>query len=107
MGGAQAIRIGVNHFELFSHIGLFSPAIGNLDPATQYEGKLADAASVNKQLHLLWIGIGTEDGLHDGVKNSHDALEKAGIKHVWVESGGSHNWTVWRKYLADFAPRLF
>ena len=49
----------------------------------------------------------TEDGLHDGVKNSHDALEKAGIKHVWVESGGSHNWTVWRKYLADFAPRSF
>jgi enterochelin esterase family protein len=51
--------------------------------------------------------IGTEDSLHDGVKASHDNLEKAGIRHVWVESGGAHEWTVWRKYLADFAPRLF
>lgn len=107
MGGAEAMRIGLNHLDLFARIGLFSPAIGNLDPATSYEGKLADAAAVNGQLRLLWIGIGTEDGLHDGVKASHDNLAKAGVKHVWVETGGAHTWTVWRKYLADFAPRLF
>ena len=107
MGGAEAMRIGMNHLELFTRIGLFSPAIGNLDPATSYDGKLADAAAINKQLRLLWIGIGTEDSLHDGVKTSHENLEKAGIQHVWVETGGAHTWTVWRKYLADFAPRLF
>ncbi len=107
MGGAEAMRIGVNHLELFTRIGLFSPAVGNLDPATSYDGKLADAAAINKQLRLLWIGIGTEDSLHDGVKASHKNLESAGIKHVWVETGGAHTWTVWRKYLADFAPRLF
>ena len=107
MGGAEAMRIGIHHLELFAHIGLFSPAIGNLDPAVNYDGKLADAAAVNRQLRLLWIGIGTGDSLHDGVKASHENLEKAGIRHVWVESEGAHTWTVWRKYLADFAPRLF
>jgi enterochelin esterase-like enzyme len=107
MGGAEAMRLGVNHLDRFSHIGLFSPAIGNLDPAVHYDGKLSSAASVNRQLRLLWIGIGTEDPLHDGVKASREALDRAGIKHVWVESGGGHTWTVWRRYLADFAPLLF
>ena len=87
MGGAQAMRIGITQLELFSYIGLFSPALGNLDPAKEYGGKLAYAAAGNGKLHLLWIGIGTEDFLHDGVKATHENLEKAGIKHVWVESG--------------------
>jgi enterochelin esterase-like enzyme len=62
---------------------------------------------VNQQLRLLWIGVGSDDFLLGPVRGSHEILEKAGIKHVWVESSGAHVWTVWRKYLADFAPRLF
>lgn len=105
MGGAEAMRIGLHHLELFASIGLFSPAIGNVDPARDYDGKLADA---NGQLRLLWIGIGRDDtNFFPGVQKSHEVLEKAGIRHVWLESDGAHTWTVWRKYLADFAPRLF
>ncbi len=107
MGGAQTMRIGLNHPELFASLGLFSPAIGNLDPAKDYDGKLADAVVVNKSFPLIWIGIGRGDFLYEGVKVSHENLEKAGIKHVWVETDGAHVWTVWRKYLADFAARLF
>jgi enterochelin esterase-like enzyme len=72
-----------------------------------YDGGLANPTRLNQQLRLLWIGIGSDDFLFAPVKESHAALEKAGIKHVWVESSGAHIWTVWRKYLADFAPRLF
>jgi len=105
MGGAEAMRIGLHHLDLFAFIGLFSPAIGNLNPARDYDGKLADA---NKQLRLLWIGVGRDDPMFfPGVMKSQEALDKAGIRHVWVESDGAHTWTVWRKYLADFAPRLF
>ena len=107
MGGAEAMRIGLNHLDRFAYIGLFSPAIGNLDPARSYDGKLSDAKAVNRQIRLLWIGIGKDDPLNPGVKASHENLEKAGIKHVWLESEGAHTWTVWRKYLAEFTPRLF
>lgn len=107
MGGAQALRIGFNHLDQFSYLGAFSPAIDITDTKKDYDGALADPAKVNQQLLLLWIGIGTDDFLHAPVSESHQVLEKAGIKHVWVESSGSHVWTVWRKYLADFAPRLF
>ena len=107
MGGAQTMRIGLNHPELFASLGLFSPAVGNLDPATDYDGKLADAASINKSLKLLWIGIGRDDSLVPGVKFSHENLEKAGVKHAWSETEGAHVWTVWRKYLVDFGSQLF
>ena len=107
MGGAQALRIGLNHLDQFSYLGAFSPAIAMTDTAKDYDGALADSVKINRQLHLLWIGIGTDDFLHNPVRQSHELLENAGIKHVWVESSGAHVWTVWRKYLADFAPRLF
>ena len=101
------MRIGVNHPDLFQDVGLFSPAIGDLDPATDYNGRFKDAAAFNRSMKLLWIGIGTEDFLLEGVRTSHQNLAKAGVQHVWVETPGAHVWTVWAEYLVDFAPRLF
>lgn len=107
MGGAQALRIGLNHLDQFAYLGAFSPAIAITDVAKDYDGVLTETGKVNQQLRLLWLGIGSDDFLFLPVKESHETLEKAGITHVWVESSGAHVWTVWRKYLADFAPRLF
>jgi len=107
MGGAQALRIGLNHLDQFAYIGAFSPAIDITDATKDYDGDLANPVRLNQQLRLLWIGIGNADFLFEPVRESHETLEKAGIRHVWFESSGAHVWTVWRKYLADFAPRLF
>ncbi len=107
MGGGQAVRIGLNHQDLFSYLGAFSPALFITDTARDFDGDLVDAAKVNRQLRLLWIGVGSDDFLLKPVTDTHEVLKKAGINHVWVESSGAHVWTVWRKYLADFAPRLF
>ena len=107
MGGGQAVRIGLHHLDRFAYLGAFSPAFFVTDTSKDYDGAFADPAKLNQQLRLLWIGVGGDDFLLTPVKGSHEALEKAGIKHVWVESSGAHSWTVWRKYLADFAPRLF
>lgn len=107
MGGAQALRIGLTHLDQFAYVGSFSPAIAITDTSKDYDRMLRDPNKLNQQLRVLWLGIGTQDFLFSSVKRSHETLENAGIKHVWVESSGSHVWTVWRKYLADFAPRLF
>ena len=46
--------------------------------------------------------------MYEGVKNYHEALEKAGIKHTYYESPGtSHEWLTWRRCLNEFAPLLF
>jgi len=107
MGGAQALRIGLHHLDQFAYLGAFSPAIAITDTTKDYDGALGNPARLNQQLRLLWIGIGSDDFLFAPVQESHATLGKAGIRHVWVESSGSHVWTVWRRYLADFAPRLF
>ena len=107
MGGAQALRIGLNHLDQFGYLGAFSPAVEITDTAKDYDGALTNPERLNQQLRLLWVGIGRDDFLYAPVKESHEALMRAGINHVWVESSGAHVWTVWRRYLADFALRLF
>ena len=49
----------------------------------------------------------TGDRGYEGATALHQALDAAGVRHVWFEGPGSHEWQVWRKHLQDFAPRLF
>ena len=106
MGGAQAFRLGLAHLDTFAYLGAFSAAVANLDFAKDYDGKLADPR-INRELKLLWMGVGKQDGLHDGLQAIHQNLERAGVNHVWVESEGGHVWGEWRTYLSQFASLLF
>jgi enterochelin esterase family protein len=58
-------------------------------------------------IRLLWIGCGKDDRLIEGSRQLAESLEKAGIKHELRETPGAHQWMVWRRYLAEVAPRLF
>ena len=106
MGGGQALRIGLDHLDKFSHLGVFSsgkPA----DMETRHAKALGDAKGTNARLKLFWIGIGTGDGALERARALHAALEKAGVQHEYVETGGGHFYPVWRRYLSIIAPRLF
>jgi enterochelin esterase family protein len=71
-----------------------------------YNGAFANPAEINRKVRLLWMGIGTEEG--PGMKALHEALDKAGVKHVYYESPGTaHEWLTWRRCLYEFAQRLF
>jgi enterochelin esterase-like enzyme len=117
MGGMQTFQITFNHLDLFSHIGGFSGAAGplvlgnqKLDPKTAFGGALADPAAFAKKVHLLWLGVGTEEPerMRDGIRRLHASLAEANVDHVYYESPGTdHEWQTWRRDLNDFAPRLF
>jgi enterochelin esterase family protein len=117
MGGMQTFLITLDHLELFSHIGGFSGAGGTLvlgdrklDPKTDYHGVFADPAAFAKQVHVLWLGVGTAEPerMREGIRRFHTSLQEASIAHVYVESPGTdHEWQTWRRALRDFAPRLF
>jgi enterochelin esterase family protein len=117
MGGMQTFQVTLNHLDLFSHIGGFSGAGGplvlggeKLDPKTAYNGVFADAAAFAKKVHLLWLGVGTEEleRMREGIRRLHASLTEAGIAHVYYESPGTdHEWQTWRRDLKDFAPKLF
>ncbi|HZV03827.1 MAG TPA: alpha/beta hydrolase-fold protein [Gemmataceae bacterium] len=115
MGGMQTFQITLKHLDLFAYIGGFSGGGGGFggtpfDPKTAHNGVMADAGEFNRKVRLLWLGIGTAEGerMYNSIKNYHEALEKAGIKHVYYESPGTaHEWLTWRRCLHEFAPRLF
>lgn len=117
MGGMQTFQVTLNHLDLFSYIGGFSGAAGplvlgnqKLDPKTAYNGVFADPAAFAKKVHLLWIGVGTEEPerMRAGLQRLHTSLQEANIQHVFYESPGTdHEWQTWRRDLKDFAPRLF
>lgn len=118
MGGMETFQVTFNHLELFSYIGGFSGA-GNpflaapgskFDTKTAYNGALADPDAFAKRVHLLWIGVGTNepDRMKSGLESLHTSLEEGKIQHIFYESPGTdHEWQTWRRDLKDFAPRLF
>ncbi len=106
MGGGQSIHIGFSHLNLFSAIGAFSAA-APADFETRFADVLKDPKATNAQLKTLWIACGKDDFL---LKRNQDftALLKAHqIRHTFEETEGAHTYTVWRRYLGEFAPLLF
>jgi len=85
--------------------GLFRVNDENID--TVFGGALADPAAFNKQIRLLHISWGTEEG-NFGFPASCAALQKKGINCVtYVSEGTAHEWLTWRRAFRDFAKRLF
>jgi enterochelin esterase-like enzyme len=111
MGGAHTIRYGLTHPELFAHLGVFSMGLGmngNQEEVTRFETTNAAALMKGaKQLKLFYYAMGKDDFLYGTVAPTRALLDRQGIKYTYIESGGGHTWINWRRYLHDFAPRLF
>ena len=110
MGGSHTIRFGLTHPELFDYIGdlLDGPRHAGPSDVTAYESA-NDAAlkQAAQDLDLVYYAMGKDDFLYGTVAPTRAMFDKYGIEHVYNESGGGHTWINWRRYLADFAPRLF
>jgi enterochelin esterase family protein len=107
MGGGESLGIGLNHLELFSYVGGFSPGIRTADFEKSYGQFMANPKMANERLKLLWIGCGSDDSLFPASEALAKMLDEKGIKHVFHSSSGAHTWTNWRRYLDEFAPLLF
>jgi enterochelin esterase family protein len=113
MGGFQTFQTTMTNLDKFAYIGGFSGA-GFLQAGTDikqlYGGAWADAEAFNKKVKLVYLSIGTTEPerMYNGVKNFHEALEKAGIRHVYYESPNTaHEWQTWRRSLKQFASLIF
>jgi enterochelin esterase-like enzyme len=107
MGGIESLTIGLNHLDEFSYVGGFSAAISPANFAKDFAGLAADTKASNRQLHLLWIGCGTDDGLYPASESFTKFLDEHKVKHESYWIPGAHTWIVWRQFLKEFAPQLF
>ncbi|MBL8213738.1 MAG: esterase [Bryobacterales bacterium] len=100
MGGGQTMAIAFRHPEMFSDVGAFSAAIGP-------DAMERVPAVAKNPFRTLWFACGKDDGLIKRSEELDALLKKAGVAHTYKATEGAHTYTVWRKYLAEFAPLLF
>ncbi len=108
-GGHQTFQITLTHLDQFAHIGAFSGAIlmaPGQNITDVYGGVFSDADKFNEQVHTLFLGQGTEEGM--GCDRMSQSLKEAGINHVYYASPDTHHeWLTWRRCLNEFLPLLF
>jgi enterochelin esterase family protein len=104
MGGTESLLTGLNHLDRFAWVGSFSAGGLGTNYMSEFP-KLVNQA--NKKLRLLWVACGTSDRLFSANQEFCSWLKSEDIQYTWVESPGGHAYTVWRRYLGEFAPLLF
>lgn len=102
MGGGQTLNIGLAHVETFAYIGGFSSAPNTKSPADL----VADPASL-KQLKLLWIACGNQDGLIRISQGVHGMLKEKDVPHVWNVDSHAHDDPESANNLYLFVQRIF
>lgn len=115
MGANQTMRIIMNNLDKFSHYGGFSgtsnyPSSSEINPATFLDGKFSDGESINKQINVFWLGLGTKEPqpFPGSVGAFRNMLDQQGIDHVYYESEGTaHEWQTWRRSLHQYAQLIF
>ena len=115
MGANQTMRIIMNNLETFSNYGGFSgtsnyPGSEEINTKTFLDVKFDDGKSINNQIDLFWLGLGTKEPVPfpDSVGAFRNMLEKQGIKYTYYESPETaHEWLTWRRSLYQYAQLLF
>ncbi|MBS1661598.1 MAG: esterase [Bacteroidetes bacterium] len=113
MGGFQTFQTTMTNLDKFAYIGGFSGATflqAGTDVKTLYGGAWADPAAFGQKVKVLYLSVGTAEPARmlTGIRGLHEALEKAGVKHVYYESPRTaHEWQTWRRSLRQFAGLIF
>ncbi len=111
MGGGQTLRTVTSNPDQFAYVGVWSmgvPVQASADFEKRSEMFLGSADKVNKQIKLLSITCGEKDTLAiAGSKNLDEILKKHNIKHETTITSGAHTWINWRRYLNEYAQKLF
>jgi len=121
MGGGQAVYTALTHVDKFAWIGSFSGAFvvwPDVRPAPGVNDIDLDAventvfpkldSSINSEMKLIYLAIGTEDPLIEPQRKFKNWLNDQNIQFSDIETEGySHVWTLWRWNLIEFTSRLF
>jgi enterochelin esterase-like enzyme len=98
-GGGWALRIGFKHPELFSAVGLHSPAVL---PPDLYDLPTWIATLPLAERPRLWIDAGDRDPLKPSILELVGTLESAGYDFTWSLMPGDHSAVYWTAHVQDY-----
>jgi enterochelin esterase-like enzyme len=103
MGGGQSLNFGLGNLNTFAWIGGFSSAPNTKAP----EILVPDPAKTARDLKLLWISCGDQDGLISYSQRLHKYLKDNNVPHIWHVEPGKHDFNVWKNDLYLFSQLIF
>ncbi|WP_312393189.1 alpha/beta hydrolase-fold protein [Chryseobacterium sp.] len=109
-GSFQAMLIGVNHPEVFSAIGSFSPVIYGGDQNQPFKELSINNLLKSKQKPVFFIGIGEKEEARflDFNKTIANYLDQNKYPYTQYQSPQTyHEWLTWRRCLYQFAQLIF
>ncbi len=111
MGGGQTLRVVATNPDKFAYVAVWSMGV-NPQTTADFEKRnaafLENGAKINEQVRLFEVTCGEKDTLaFAGSKNLDEILKRRSINHTAIVSPGGHTWINWRRYLNDYAPKLF
>lgn len=108
MGGIQTLNTGLHNLGTFRYVAVMSSGwTTEADRDFFYKSEGAKIPTYNKELKLFWWGWGETDIARANGLAVIDAFRKQGVKIETMETPGGHEWTNWRIYLHEVAPKLF
>lgn len=106
MGGFQASIIGMNNPDVFSTVGVWSPAFFG-DPGALLSRLVAAPDALKHSFLYVHLGVGQRDSLVGCSFTIDKFLTEQDIAHEFtLTPEKDHSWVVWRSYLADFLPKF-
>lgn len=107
MGGGHTMAVVPTNLDKFAYIAVWSAGVGDTAAFKQNNAEFLRAARTNSLVKHFQIAVGEIDFALNGSRNLSRVLTEAGITHEYLESEGGHTWINWRRYLDDFAQKIF
>lgn len=109
MGGREALYVGLSKPELFGYVGAFAPAPGVLPYHVEkglFEKENFKAAEGFDTFIMIVHGL-SDTVVAPWPKTYSDTLTANGTTHIYYETPGAHDFTVWKNGLYNFVKNLF
>ncbi len=110
MGSFHTSIATLSHPELFGYAGIFSGFIRSPFPNAGPQTHLAileNAEKFNSAFRVFYRAMGTEDQFWQSFAGDDGFLKEKKLNITRETFPGGHDWTVWRRCLRSFLPRLF
>ena len=109
MGSFQTSMTTLSHPDLFAWAGLFSGFLRSpvAETPADYLSLLEDPERFNSVFKLFYRAMGTEDQFWKIFAEDDKLLADRGLQIFRETFPGGHDWTVWRRCIHSFLPRLF
>ena len=108
MGGIQTLNVGLHNLGTFRYIAVMSSGwTTEEDRDFFYRTEGAKFPTYNKQLKMFWWGWGETDIARVNGLAVIEKLKAQGVTIETMETPGGHEWSNWRLYLHEIAPKLF